>query len=174
MDRDGRLLETWGGRRRWNSSSCFYLLHTHVPLHTYPWLAYMCAQSKALLPLTPLLMHAHAGTCSHACKGFARAKCFSMFTCWGLQGAVTTGFAFTSSQARAVCTYFCAAPLLKILSAFRSYPAGLHSAPLQPFVGSQRSWGQRNTIKISPIDLLQWIYVGHEFSLSDALTSLAN
>lgn len=30
MDRDGRLLETWGGRRGWNSSSCFYLLHTRA------------------------------------------------------------------------------------------------------------------------------------------------
>lgn len=59
MDRDGRLLETWGGRRGWNSSSCFYLLHTHVPLHTYSWLARMCAQPKPLLTLTPPFMHAH-------------------------------------------------------------------------------------------------------------------
>lgn len=73
MDRDGRLLETWGGRRGWNSSSCFYLLHTHTGSFAYILLAvlHVCTIQTLAYTLTPLFMRAHAGTCSHTYKGFA-------------------------------------------------------------------------------------------------------
>lgn len=174
MDRDGRLLETWGGRRRWNSSSCFYLLHTHTFLciHILGWLT--CVHSPKPC------FHSHLHSCTHMqahvhtlARDLPELNALACLRAGGCRVLLQGGLHLLPPKLWAVYTYFCAALLLKILLAFCSYPTRIHPAPLQPFVGSQRSCRQRNTIKISLTDLLQWIYVGHEFSLSDALTSLA-
>lgn len=152
------------------------LTHTRAGSFAYILLAvlHVCTIQTLAFTLTPPFMHAHAGTCSHAYKGFAWAKFLSMFMCWGLLTTFTKGYAFTSSQAWSVYTYSCADPLLKMLLAFCSYAVWIYSAHSQTFVGWQRISGQRNTIKPNLIDLVRWIYIRHEFSLGDALTSLAN
>jgi len=64
MDRDGRLLETWGGRRGWNSSSCFYLLHTHTHAGSFAYILlavlHVCTIQSLAYTLTPLCTHMQA------------------------------------------------------------------------------------------------------------------
>lgn len=144
MDRDGRLLETWGGRRGRNSSSCFYLLHTHT-LVPHVLLAASRVFGVQALPatLTALLLHALTGTNSHTSQGSAWAQGSGMFTCWGLLAAPMKEFAFTAFQAWSTYTYTRADPLLRILLAFCSstteYILLNHSLPL----ASREKWSEK-------------------------------
>lgn len=145
MDRDGRLLETWGGRRGRNSSLCFYLLHTHtlVP-HALLAASRVCCVPALTATLTPLLLHTHTGTLSRTSQGSAWAQGSGLFMCWGLLAASMKEFAFTAFQAWSTHTYTRADPLLKILLAFgpstTEYILLTHSLPL----ASREKWSEKS------------------------------
>lgn len=174
MDRDGRLLETWGGRRGRNSSSCFYLLHTHtlVP-HILLAASRVCAVSKPSLP------HSHLCSCSHRhilthFPGLCLSSGFGHVYVLGVVGCFHEG----------VCIYCLPSMIYLHLHLARSFAikSSWHSVllPLNTFCSltafpwlAEKS-GQRNIRNPSPKDLARWIYMRHESRLSEALPSLAN
>lgn len=131
MDRDGRLLETWGGRRGRNSSSCFYLLHTHMLVpHILLCASRVCRVQALPATLTSLLLHTLPGLCLSS----------------GLRHVYVLGVAGCFHEG--VCIYCLPSMIYLHLHPGRSFaknPLGIlffhhwmHSAHSQPSPGQQR------------------------------------